>query len=196
MANSYLEKLYKSFGKLFVRTINGKKPDEAGNVSVDIGVSSVDGKTGAVTLSGVYQPKGNYLTQAPVTSVNGKTGAVTIDVGGTSAYKIPYATCSTGSTTESKVATISNGVSLSLVEGALVVVKFSNKLYGDEGDSTFKFSKLNVNSTGAKTVKTWSTDGLGGVSPSNQVYLFVYDGTNWNMVSVGRNWSTYESGAD
>lgn len=47
-------------------------------------VSSVDGKTGAVDLSGTYQPKGNYLTSAPVSSVNGKTGAVTIDVGVTS----------------------------------------------------------------------------------------------------------------
>lgn len=47
-------------------------------------VSSVDGKTGAIDLSGTYQPKGNYLTSAPVSSVNGKTGAVTIDVGVTS----------------------------------------------------------------------------------------------------------------
>ena len=47
-------------------------------------VTSVDGKTGAVDLSGTYQPKGNYLTSAPVTSVNGKTGAVTVDVGVTS----------------------------------------------------------------------------------------------------------------
>lgn len=43
-------------------------------------VTSVDGKTGAVDLSGTYQPKGNYLTSAPVTSVNGQTGAVTISV--------------------------------------------------------------------------------------------------------------------
>lgn len=44
-------------------------------------VTSVDGKTGAIDLSGTYQPKGNYLTSAPVTKVNGQTGEVTIDVG-------------------------------------------------------------------------------------------------------------------
>ena len=84
MAKSYLDKLYESFGKLFVRTINGQKPDEAGGVSIDTGVMTVDGKTGVVNLSNTYQPKGNYLTSAPVTSVNNKTGAVTIDVGVTS----------------------------------------------------------------------------------------------------------------
>lgn len=35
MATSYLEKLYKTFGSLFVRTINGKKPDDAGDVAID-----------------------------------------------------------------------------------------------------------------------------------------------------------------
>ena len=34
MATSYLDKLYESFGKLFVRTINGQKPDDAGNVEI------------------------------------------------------------------------------------------------------------------------------------------------------------------
>ena len=168
----------------YVKTVNNASPVN-GNVNVDIALTK-----DKITSALGYTP----LQTAPVTSVNGKTGAVTIDVGGTTAYKIPYATCSTASTTESKVATISNGVSLSLVAGALVVVKFSKTLYGDEYDSTFKFTKLNVNSTGEKTVKTWATSGLGGVSPSNQVYLFVYDGTYWNMVSVGKNWSTYDNG--
>ena len=93
MATSYLDKLYESFGRLFVRNVNGKKPDESGNVSIDksditaiLGytplqtapVTSVDGKTGNVNLSGTYQAKGNY-----VTSVNGTeadaNGNVTIE---------------------------------------------------------------------------------------------------------------------
>lgn len=34
MATSYLEQLYQAFGKLFVRTIEGQKPNEAGDVTL------------------------------------------------------------------------------------------------------------------------------------------------------------------
>lgn len=157
-------------------------------------VTSVDGQTGAVDLSNAYQPKGNYLTSAPVTSVNGMTGAVKIDVGGTSAYKIPYATSSTSPITKAKVATITNGVSLSLEVGAVVAIKFSNGLYGDEYDDDYVFTTLNVNGTGVKNVKTFEVHSGGGWKQGANVYLFVYDGTYWCLMTPGRNWSTYESG--
>lgn len=46
MATSYLEQLYQAFGKLFVRTINGQKPNEVGDVSVKIDTSNLVAKTG------------------------------------------------------------------------------------------------------------------------------------------------------
>jgi hypothetical protein len=139
-------------------------------------VTSVDGQTGAVDLSETYQPKGDY-----VASVNGMTGAVTIDMSGTGAYQIPYATCTASSTTLDKLATITNGVSFSLVAGALVAVKFTKGISGG------KISTLNVNSTGAKTVMI-ITGGSANTNHDYQsegdTYVFVYDGTNWNVVTM------------
>lgn len=128
---------------------------------------------------------GSDLDSRYIQKVNGSgpdsDGNVTVSVngGGTSAYQIPYATCSTASTTGAKVATISNGISFSLVAGAVVAVKYTNL--------PKTCSTLNVDSTGAKTVKRYisyvstssnSTDHE--FYSSNSVYLYVYDGTYWN----------------
>lgn len=59
-----------------VVTINNVKPDVNGNATIDIPVTSVDGKTGAVTTN-AYTP--DNPPPYPVTSVDGKTGAVTTD---------------------------------------------------------------------------------------------------------------------
>lgn len=190
-------------GKNAVRSVNGVEANADGDVPITIpsayelptATSSVLGgvKIGSnITVSSgtISLSKSNVtsalgytpLQTAPVTSVNGMTGAVTISTGGgTSAYKIPYATCSTKVGTAAKVATISNGVSLSLVAGAVVVVKFSN----NPGSGSYTLGTLNVNSTGAKTIKASDTlDTYGaGFSQTNSVYVFVYDGTYWNAVT-------------
>ena len=158
--------------KNVVRSVNGTAAGTDGNVTL----TKAD-----ITDSLGYTP----LQTAPVTSVNGKTGAVTITEGGTSAYKIPYATCSTALSTTAKVATITNSVSLTLVAGAMVVIKYTNDPY----DATI--STLNVNSTGAKTVKRYYRPMIGtgetdsyDFSHTNKTYLYVYDGTYWNELSV------------
>ena len=92
------------------------------------------------------------------------------------AYQIPYATCSTALATAAKVATISNGVSFSLGAGAIVAIKFTNGILGNPTNLT----TLNVNSTGAKTVKYYSSS---NTTSSNNIkdslFVFVYDGTYW-----------------
>lgn len=142
--------------KNVVRSVNGSTADATGNVTLSI--------------------------THPVTSVNGKTGAVTITEGGTSAYQIPFATCSTAKSTAAKVATITNGASFSLVAGAIVAVKYSNN-----PSNTTQVGTLNVNSTGAKTIKEmqiWygqeSHNASMGAYHTNGVYLYIYDGTYWN----------------
>lgn len=158
----------------------------------------IEGSSGALQISATNGVTIN--AKNVVRSVNGSTadasGNVTISTGGgTSAYQIPYGTSSTSPTTKAKVATITNGTSFSLVVGAIVAIRFTSKLYGDEGSSTYQFTTLNVNSTGAKNVKTWTTGGLaGGIQAAYNVYVFVYDGTYWNLVTVGKNWYTYDSG--
>ena len=163
--------------------------------------SSHDGTNGKVLIG---KPDGTFTWDGKnvVRSVNGTaadaSGNVTISVsgGGTSAYKIPYATCSTASKTGAKVATITNSVSLSLVAGAMVIVKFTN------APSTF--TTLNVNSTGAKTAKVSALSlNVGNsncsmsISHANGVYVFVYDGSNWNFVTPYGSYSyTYEDSGD
>ena len=94
----------------------------------------------ASTLGGIKVGSGLTISNG-VLSSSGGSAAV-------SAYKIPYATCSTATSTAAKVATITNGVSFSLVAGACCYIKFSNKLYTA---SDTKIS-LNINSTGAKEI--------------------------------------------
>lgn len=108
-------------------------------------------------------------------------------IGDGGAYKLPYATCSTAKATDAKVATITNSVSFSLEAGTTVTIKFTNGLGTTTSNSSYNFnmSTLNVNSTGAKTVKFRYVKGTQDVSPfhNNNTYQFVYDGTYWNEVS-------------
>lgn len=105
------------------------------------------------------------------------------------AYKIPYATSSTAYNTGAKVATITNGVSFSLVAGARVVVKFTGSTaYSNTSTSNdVTWSTLNVNSTGAKTIKYFLHNSTSShdtyVVQTNGTYEFVYDGTYWNMMT-------------
>lgn len=93
---------------------------------------------------------------------------------GTSAVK-HYGVCSTASATPGKEVAIS---SFSLVTGAYVLVKFSNA-----NTATLANLTLNVNGTGAKSIKY-----KGGTLPyqlEQSVYLFIFDGTNYELVSAG-----------
>ncbi len=175
----------------YVKTVNGTSPVN-GNVSVDIALTK-----DKITSALGYTP----LQTAPVTSVNSMTGAVTITAGGTSAYQIPYATCSTASNTAVKVATIANSISFALKVGSIVAVKMTN--------APTKMTHLNVNSTGQKPVKGFNVSlsvGYRGtdechfdIKPTGLVYVFVYDGTNWNAVSAYGGYEyvpDYDEGGD
>lgn len=89
-----------------------------------------------------------------------------------------FATCSTAKSTTAKVATITPTVSnWALYTGAIVTVKFTN-------ENTTTSPTLNVNSTGAKGIRTYSG---GTLSEDEYKWLagstmsFVYDGTNWRI---------------
>lgn len=91
------------------------------------------------TLGGIKVGSGLSISNG-VLSASGGSAAV-------SAYKIPYATCSTATSTAAKVATITNGVSFSLVAGACCYIVFSKAI--TPKNSTLKWT-VNINSTGAK----------------------------------------------
>ena len=91
-----------------------------------------------------------------------------------------YATSSTGAGTTAKVATITPAVTgWALYTGATVTVKFSTA-------NTATTPTLNVNSTGAKTIKGYKGAALTEKEykwAANDAITFIYDGTNWLMQS-------------
>lgn len=92
------------------------------------------------TLGGIKVGSGLSISNG-VLSSSGGSAAV-------SAYKIPYATCSTATSTAAKVATITNGVSFELVAGTICIITFTNKCNYITASAT-----LNINSTGAKPLR-------------------------------------------
>ena len=149
---------------------------------IDVGVTSVNGNTGDVTLNiptvptdvSAFNNDAQYVNAsqaaaaAPVQSVNGSTGAVTISP------KIVYATCSTISTTAAKEATIVSGTLDTLTAGDQVIVYFTAS--NAAGSPTLK-----VGNTAAKSIMRYEA-----VTPGSTVsaswnaqspVMFVYDGT-------------------
>lgn len=80
-----------------------------------------------------------------------------------------------------------NGVSFELVAGTLIAVNFTagGEAYYYANGTAVTWGTLNVNSTGAKEIKAWSRYANQGneFKPSGGIHNFVYDGTNWCMVT-------------
>lgn len=89
-----------------------------------------------------------------------------------------YATSSTATGTAAKTATIIPAVTgWELYNGAVVTVKFTNS-------NTTTSPTLNINSTGAKPIKTYSGGNLSEAEykwDAGATMSFVYDGTNWRI---------------
>lgn len=98
-----------------------------------------------------------------------------------------YGTSNTAAATTTKDVTATG---FALVSGALIAVKFTVTNTGAVASL-----QLNVNSTGAKSIKY-----RGGNLPSagtltaNRVYLFVYDGTNYELIGDLDTNTTYSAG--
>lgn len=95
-----------------------------------------------------------------------------------------YGVCSTAAGTAAKEVSINN---FTLYTGAWVVVKFNTTNTAAVGSLT-----LNVNSTGAKNIKYRNANlGWTGYLAANTHYLFMYDGTYW-QVTGDINTNTYD----
>lgn len=151
---------------------------------------------------------------APVQSVNNKTGAVSLtasDVGalpdttvipskvsdltndsGFINKAIYYGTCASAAADTTKVVVCSDFTSLNT--GDAILVHFSTTNSGAVGSL-----KLDVNGTGAKSIKYINNGTLGnltsaGYLKASTTYLFVYDGTYW--VTYFNYNTTYSSMTD
>ena len=147
------------------------------------------------TLGGIKVGSGLSIADG-VLSASGGSAAV-------SAYKIPYATCSTATSTAAKVATITNGVSFDRALGSTCIIYFANQIRTSSYASSWT---ININSTGATPWKAYNargtstyTDTFGGItyytsdgaggSASSRVYtansnpmLVFYDGSHYAQI--------------
>lgn len=112
-----------------------------------------------------------------VKSAGKLTTATTIDgvsFDGSSAI-IHYGECSTAAATTTKVVACTG---FTLVTGAWIAVKFTVTNTGAVASL-----QLNVNGTGGKPIRYRNANlTSAGVLAANRVYLFVYDGTNYQLV--------------
>ena len=87
-------------------------------------------------------------------------------------------TCATAAGTSAKAVTCASFTAGDLAKGVMVYVVFS---YTNTATSSLT---LNVNSTGAKSIKYLANGAVANIPVANyfvanQTYRFVYDGTNW-----------------
>ena len=78
-------------------------------------------------------------------------------------------------------------MSFSLVAGACCAVAFSNELESTWSSVVTKASTLNINSTGAKQFSRYTTSSGGSnehIYPAKGAYLFIYNGSTYQFVSV------------
>ena len=154
--------------------------DAATKGYVDDQIANNPGPQGPKGDTGPTGPQGPQ-GPAGATGAKGATGA-TGPQGPKGEQGLFYATCSTSSSTAAKVAACAG---FSLSTGAAVAVKFTNT-------NTASSPTLNVNSTGAKSIKKYGSTGPDTYMwNAGAVVEFFYDGTYWVMVNGTTATTTY-----
>ena len=149
-----------------------------GDVSLDdLGVAFVDDIP--TEVSELVNDAG-YITSADIPPIPDKTSELVNDSGFITSPNVVYCTCATAGGTAAKVADIVSGTLTELHTGDQAIVKFTNA-------NSVANPTLNIAGTGAKSIKRYGT-----TAPSTSAatswnagnsFLFVYDGTYWQMVS-------------
>lgn len=129
------------------------------NITVPTKTSDITNDSGFVTSSATVA-KANQLTNTR--KIDGVNFNGTADV-------THYGTCSTAAATQLKDVSVQG---FNLVTGARVTVKFTVT-------NTATNPTLNVNGTGAKSIKYRGTAIAAGYLAANRVYEFIYDGTDY-----------------
>lgn len=146
-----------------------------GNLTGDV-TGNATNVTGTVAIAN----GGTGATTAADARTNLSLNNVTNDTQAPAINGVYYGVCGTGASTKAKTVTLTNGTNFQLATGCLVAVKFT---YASAAETM----TLNVNGTGAKTLRQYgSTNMSSGTTtngwPANAVVLFVYDGTDWKRV--------------
>ena len=118
----------------------------------------------------------NYPPRSEFTVAPGQIQAVVTNEA--NARKAIYGTCNTTAGTAAKVVTCAN---FARYTGAVVTVKFANA-------NTATTPTLNINSTGAATIKSYKGDALAEAEykwAAGSTLSFVFDGTYWRLQDSG-----------
>lgn len=140
------------------------------------------------TLYAIWEAiEGKYLDAVGLAQVWGKAKEKFIDTA------IYYGTCSTAAGTATKAVVCASFTASALKAGAAILVRFSATNSAAVADI-----KLNVNSTGAKSIKYINNGTLGnlgnaGYLKASTAYLFVYDGTYWVVYLNYNSNTTYSA---
>lgn len=142
---------------------------------VTIGYSSISNPPTIPTTVAELTDSGSYLTTSAASTTYATQTNLNNEI---NARKAVYGTSSTNAGTATKAVTCSN---FALYTGASVTVTFSKT-------NTSSAPQLNVNSTGAKPIKSYTganlTEGEYKWAAGASI-TFTYDGTNWRMQDGG-----------
>lgn len=134
----------------------------------EVVLNALDGKIYVCTSNcgvGDWETNKSHFTEKTIVSILN-------DVSQAAKKTIPYSTCTTAASTTAKTVS-SDGFTLET--GAKIYVRFS---YGN----TASAPTLNVNSTGAKTIKASASTLPSSWWGDGEVVQFVYDGSYWIML--------------
>jgi hypothetical protein len=136
---------------------------------------------------GWFSTAGNYIhdarTQDEYQYIGGSWRQILPETPGSAPY---YGTCSTAAATAVKVVWTTNSESFVLQAGVEVTVNFTVT-------NTAASPTLNVNGTGAKPIYYRNAAITAGTLAANRVYMFVYDGTQWELVGDIDTNTTYST---
>ena len=142
-------------------------------------VNHSTGTITATTFKGAVS--GNASTASSATKLATKRSINGMQFDGSSNI-FNYGTCSTAAGTAAKTVALSG---FALATGATVWVKFS-------AANTHASPTLNVNGTGAKSIRYLNAALPDGMLQANGIYQFIYDGTYWQLVSGGSSLATID----
>lgn len=177
---------YDSANKKITKTINGTTTDVVTVATLKTALNLAKGDVGLGNVDNTADANKSVASAAELTTARNIDG---ISFDG-SANIHHYGTCETAAATAAKVATI-DSETFTLAAGAMVFIKmtYANGVANPT---------LNVNSTGAKSIKRYGTTAPSTSAATSwqagSVVGFVYDGSYWQMIGWLNDNTTYSAG--
>ena len=177
---------YDATNKKITQTIDGVTTDVVSVSTIKSDLQLTKSDVGLGNVDNTADANKNVLSATKLTTARDLEG---ISFDGTKNIH-RYGACSTAASSAAKTVTLSDSMVFTLATGASVFVNFTNS-------NTVENPTLNVNSTGAKSIKRYGTTAPGTSAKTSwqagSVVHLVYDGTYWQMVGWLNDDSTYSN---